>query len=76
VSDQGLFRALSEGWIGGAGLDDIEEEPARQRGPRLRGVQVVRVLAGQPPLSPVNAAQVASTAARRGLPDLSSAGNP
>jgi D-3-phosphoglycerate dehydrogenase / 2-oxoglutarate reductase len=31
VSDQALHRALSEGWIAGAGLDDIEEEPAKQR---------------------------------------------
>jgi D-3-phosphoglycerate dehydrogenase / 2-oxoglutarate reductase len=31
VSDQALYRALSEGWIAGAGLDDIEEEPAKLR---------------------------------------------
>src|SRR5215469_13527515 len=31
VSDQALYKALSEGWIAGAGLDDIEEEPAKQR---------------------------------------------
>src|SRR5215472_16213034 len=31
VSDQVLYQALSEGWIAGAGLDDIEEEPAKQR---------------------------------------------
>src|SRR5215469_9839461 len=31
VSDQALFKALSQGWIAGAGLDDIEEEPAKQR---------------------------------------------
>jgi D-3-phosphoglycerate dehydrogenase / 2-oxoglutarate reductase len=31
VSDAALYRALSEGWIAGAGLDDIEEEPAKQR---------------------------------------------
>jgi D-3-phosphoglycerate dehydrogenase / 2-oxoglutarate reductase len=30
VSDQALYRALSEGWIAGAGLDDIEEEPAKR----------------------------------------------
>jgi D-3-phosphoglycerate dehydrogenase len=30
VSDAALYRALSEGWIAGAGLDDIEEEPARR----------------------------------------------
>ena len=29
VSDRALFRALSEGWIAGAGLDDLEEEPAK-----------------------------------------------
>jgi D-3-phosphoglycerate dehydrogenase / 2-oxoglutarate reductase len=31
VSDQALYRALSGGWIAGAGLDDLEEEPAKQR---------------------------------------------
>lgn len=31
VKDEALFRALSEGWIAGAGVDDIEEEPAKQR---------------------------------------------
>ncbi len=81
--------ALKEGWIGGAGLDDIEEEPAKQRDwtPQnpLFGLdnvvitphaayyseeaihtvrdfaahEVVRVLTGQPPQSPVNAAQLA-----------------
>jgi D-3-phosphoglycerate dehydrogenase / 2-oxoglutarate reductase len=30
VSDEALYRALSEGWIAGAGLDDIEEEPAKR----------------------------------------------
>jgi D-3-phosphoglycerate dehydrogenase len=29
VQDRALFRALSEGWIAGAGLDDLEEEPAK-----------------------------------------------
>jgi D-3-phosphoglycerate dehydrogenase / 2-oxoglutarate reductase len=88
VSDQALYRALSEGWIAGVGLDDIEEEPAKQRdwtpSSPLFGLdnvittphaayyseeaihkvrdfaasEVVRVLTGQPPLSPVNANQV------------------
>src|SRR5262249_37241810 len=31
VNDHALYRALKEGWIAGAGLDDIEEEPAKQR---------------------------------------------
>jgi D-3-phosphoglycerate dehydrogenase len=31
VNDQALYRALKEGWISGAGLDDIAEEPAKQR---------------------------------------------
>ena len=35
VSDEALHRALSEGWIAGAGLDDIEEEPpSSATGPR------------------------------------------
>jgi D-3-phosphoglycerate dehydrogenase len=31
VEDEALYLALSEGWIAGAGLDDIEEEPAKVR---------------------------------------------
>jgi D-3-phosphoglycerate dehydrogenase / 2-oxoglutarate reductase len=89
VNDDALYRALKEGWIAGAGLDDIEEEPAKQRDWKptnplfgldnvvitphaayysdeaIRTVrdfaahEVVRVLTGQPPFSPVNAAQLA-----------------
>ena len=88
VDDRALYRALSEGWIAGAGLDDIEEEPAKVRdwrpdNPLLRldnvvitphaayyseesigtvrrfaAEEVVRVLTGQPPLSPVNAGEL------------------
>jgi D-3-phosphoglycerate dehydrogenase / 2-oxoglutarate reductase len=88
VDDRALHRALSEGWIAGAGLDDIEEEPAKVRDWRadnalfsLENVvitphaayyseeaidtlrhfaadEVVRVLSGQPPLSPVNAGEL------------------
>jgi D-3-phosphoglycerate dehydrogenase / 2-oxoglutarate reductase len=88
VSDAALYRALTEGWIAGAGLDDIEEEPAKQRdwqpsNPLLTlpnivvtphaayyseeairfvrdfaACEVVRVLTGQPPVSPVNADQI------------------
>jgi D-3-phosphoglycerate dehydrogenase len=89
VEDRALHRALSEGWIAGAGLDDIEEEPAKVRdwrpdNPLLRldnvvitphaayyseeaistvrhfaAEEVVRVLTGQSPLSPVNADELA-----------------
>jgi D-3-phosphoglycerate dehydrogenase len=89
VSDDALYRALREGWIAGAGLDDIEEEPAKQRDWKpvnplfslpnailtphaayyseeaIRFVrdfaahEVVRVLTGQQPVSPVNADQLA-----------------
>ena len=31
VDDAALYEALSEGWIAGAALDDIEEEPAKVR---------------------------------------------
>jgi D-3-phosphoglycerate dehydrogenase len=31
VADRALLRALAEGWIAGAALDDIEEEPAKIR---------------------------------------------
>jgi D-3-phosphoglycerate dehydrogenase len=84
VNDQALYRALHEDWIAGAGLDDIAEEPAKQRDwaptnplftldnviitphaayyseESIRTVrhfaaeEVVRVLRGQPALSPVN----------------------
>jgi D-3-phosphoglycerate dehydrogenase len=84
VEDAALYRALNEGWIAGAGLDDIEEEPAKQRDWKptnpllgldnviitphaayyseeaMRTVrefpaqEVVRVLSGEAPLSPVN----------------------
>ncbi len=84
VDDFALHRALSEGWIAGAALDDLEEEPAKQRdwkpdNPlfRLDNViitphaayysdesirtvreiasgEVVRVLSGLRPRSPVN----------------------
>jgi D-3-phosphoglycerate dehydrogenase / 2-oxoglutarate reductase len=88
VSDEALYRGLREGWIAGAGLDDIEEEPAKQRDWKpvnplftlpnailtphaayyseeaihtvrdFAANEVVRVLSGQPPLSPVNADQL------------------
>jgi len=88
VDDRALHRALTEGWIAGAGLDDIEEEPAKVRDWRpdnpLFGLdnvvitphaayysqeaidtvrqfaaeEVVRVLTGRPPLSPVNAGEL------------------
>jgi D-3-phosphoglycerate dehydrogenase len=94
VSDEALYRALSEHWIAGAGLDDIEEEPAKRpewtpENPlfRLDNViitphaayysdeairtvrefaanEVVRVLTGQPPLSPVNDAALATVRRR------------
>lgn len=84
VNDAALHRALTEGWIAGAGLDDVEEEPAKVREWKptnplfaLSNViitphaayysdeaittvrdfaahEVVRVLTGQHPLSPVN----------------------
>ncbi|MGN6751403.1 MAG: C-terminal binding protein [Intrasporangium sp.] len=89
VDDRALHRALTEGWIAGAGLDDIEEEPAkvsdwRPDNPllgldnvvitphaayyseesigtvrRFAAEEVVRVLTGQAPLSPVNADELA-----------------
>jgi D-3-phosphoglycerate dehydrogenase / 2-oxoglutarate reductase len=31
VEDAAISQALTEGWIAGAALDDIEEEPAKQR---------------------------------------------
>jgi len=84
VVDQALHGALEEGWIAGAAVDDLEEEPAKRRDWRpesplfqldniiitphaayyseesIRAVreiasrEVVRVLTGQRPLSPVN----------------------
>jgi D-3-phosphoglycerate dehydrogenase len=93
VDDRALHRALSEGWIAGAGLDDIEEEPAKVRDwrpdnplfgldnvvitphaayyseesiatvRRFAAEEVVRVLTGQAPLSPVNAVELAKARA-------------
>jgi D-3-phosphoglycerate dehydrogenase / 2-oxoglutarate reductase len=84
VEDAALDRALTQGVIAAAAVDDIEEEPAKQRGwqptsslfahPNLiitphaayyseesihtirviAAEEAVRVLSGQPPLSPVN----------------------
>jgi dihydroxy-acid dehydratase len=84
VVDAALYRALQEGWIAAAALDDIEEEPAKRLDwqpsnplfrldnviitphaayyseEAIRSVreiaanEVVRVLSGQHPLSPVN----------------------
>jgi dihydroxy-acid dehydratase len=84
VSDRALYRALKEGWIAGAALDDIEEEPAKVPAWRpenplfaldnvivtphaayysedsirlvrtIAANEVVRVLTGQRPFSPVN----------------------
>jgi D-3-phosphoglycerate dehydrogenase / 2-oxoglutarate reductase len=31
VEDSAMHQALAEGWVAGAALDDIEEEPAKQR---------------------------------------------
>lgn len=89
VDDRALYQALKEGWIAGAGLDDIEEEPAKVRDWKpmnplfsldniiitphaayyseeaihtvrdFAAHEVVRVLTGHAPLSPVNAAQLA-----------------
>jgi D-3-phosphoglycerate dehydrogenase len=84
VVDRALRRALEEGWIAGAALDDIEEEPAKRRDweaenplfyldnaiitphaayyseesvyavREIASSEVVRVLKGQRPSSPVN----------------------
>jgi dihydroxy-acid dehydratase len=89
VSDRALYRALTEGWIAGAALDDIEEEPAKIRDwqPQsplfqldnvivtphaayyseesirlvrtIAANEVVRVLSGQRPRSPVNVVEQA-----------------
>jgi D-3-phosphoglycerate dehydrogenase len=89
VPDHALYRALTEGWIAGAAVDDIEEEPAKHRDwtpdnplfrldnlivtphaayyseesiatvRRIASEEVVRVLSGQKPLSPVNAVTAA-----------------
>ncbi|MTD57028.1 C-terminal binding protein [Amycolatopsis pithecellobii] len=89
VEDKALYAALTGGWIVGAGLDDLEEEPAKQRDwvpvnplfsldnviitphaayysaeaihtvREFAAHEVTRVLTGKPPLSPVNAAELA-----------------
>src|SRR5262249_48346748 len=30
INDEDLYRVLADGWLSGAGLDDIEEEPAKR----------------------------------------------
>ncbi len=89
VDNKALFKALKEGWIAGAGIDDTEEEPANIRNWKpdnplftLKNIyitphtayyseesittarqfaarEVVRVLSGEKPLSPVNAVPLA-----------------
>jgi D-3-phosphoglycerate dehydrogenase len=84
IEDRALYHALQEGWIAGAALDDIEEEPAKQRDwkpgnplfeldnviitphaayyseesirtvRQIASEEVVRVLSGLRPRSPVN----------------------
>jgi D-3-phosphoglycerate dehydrogenase len=84
VPDRALHRALTEGWIAGAAVDDIEEEPAKVRDWKassplfqldnliitphaayyseesirtvreIASEEVVRVLSGLEPRSPVN----------------------
>jgi D-3-phosphoglycerate dehydrogenase len=84
VNKDALYRALKEGWISAAGVDDIDPEPTKMRNwkpnsplftldnliitphsayyseesiheARQRAAEeVVRVLSGHPPLSPVN----------------------
>ena len=84
VKDEDLYRVLRDGWLCGAGLDDIEEEPAKRANwkatnplfslenviitphaayyseqsiqivRRFASEEVVRVLKGEAPLSPVN----------------------
>lgn len=87
VKDEDLYRVLRDGWLSGAGLDDIEEEPAKRANwkptnplfklenviitphaayyseqsiqivRRFASEEVVRVLRGEAPLSPVNKVQ-------------------
>lgn len=87
VKDADLYRVLKDGWLTGAGLDDLEEEPAKQADwkpdnplftldnviitphaayyseqsiqivRRFASEEVVRVLRGEAPLSPVNNVQ-------------------
>ena len=89
VDNDALYRALKEGWISAAGIDDTVEEPAKKKDwkpdnplfqleniiitphsayyseesiheARLRASEeVVRVLSGNPPSSPVNRVKLA-----------------
>jgi len=89
VDNAALYRALKEGWISAAGIDDTVEEPAKKRdwkpdnplfqldniiitphsayyseesieaARRCASEEVVRVLSGNRPLSPVNRVKLA-----------------
>lgn len=89
VDNAALYRALKEGWIAAAGIDDTVEEPAKKKdwkpdnplfeldniiitphaayyseesieeARRCASEEVVRVLSGHPPLSPVNRVKLA-----------------
>jgi len=89
VDNAALYRALKEGWISAAGIDDTAEEPAKKRNwkpdnplfqldniiitphsayyseesieeaRRCASEEVVRVLSGNRPLSPVNRVKLA-----------------
>jgi D-3-phosphoglycerate dehydrogenase len=93
VKDADLYRVLKDGWLTGAGLDDLEEEPAKRANwtannplfklenviitphaayyseqsmqivRRFASEEVVRVLRGEAPLSPVNKIQGVSVKA-------------
>lgn len=93
VKDADLYRVLKDGWLAGAGLDDLEEEPAKKANwkpdnplfkldnviitphaayysersiqivRRFASEEVVRVLKGEVPLSPVNEVQRANAKA-------------
>jgi D-3-phosphoglycerate dehydrogenase len=97
VDNEALYRALKEGWISAAGMDDTIEEPAKKKDwkpvnplfeldnifitphsayyseesiheARVRASEeVVRVLSGHAPLSPVNRVKLADGSYSRPL---------
>ena len=48
VDESAMVKALQEGWIAGAGLDVLEDEPPAPTDPLLRMDNVILTVSGRP----------------------------